>query len=134
MLSALLVLAYTVSAQGAPERGLPRGEDSPLVVERIFQAKEGQLEFLRTPSGGTTAWIREAGGDLIPFREFNGTSECEAWFVADNKALPGPSGCELVFFSEHDGKKTIRVSTSSLSEASLFELGSPRKRGADVAL
>ena len=128
---------YTVVAGAAPEAGrsLPRGENNPLYVERIFVAEQGQMEFLRAANGETRTWLRQSSGALLPFRELNGSKECEAWYAAENKALPGPYGCELIFSSAANPDEIIRVPTNEIQEASLFDLASPkRKRGANVSL
>src|SRR5690348_2153526 len=99
MLAAAILLA-SVSARAAvePGRSLPKGEDNPLVVQRIFEAEEGEVQFLRgARDGASTAFLRIASGALIPMREINGSNECVNWVGADNKGLPGPGACELIF-------------------------------------
>ncbi len=113
-------------------RSLPRGENIPLIVEAVYEAPQGEVQILKTQEGNFTAWLRTEQGALLPYRQMNGSSACEAWLGKGANSRTPKGGCEFVFLS--DSNEPVRVRTGELKESSLFDLGHPGKRGLNVTL
>ena len=113
---ALLPLLWT-QAQAA-ERGLPRGEERPAVIEQLYTSPQGEVQFTKVGSGHS-GFLRDARGYLIGFLEVRGPAACEHWFLSEKtEALPG--GCEFVFLDE-DGGRELGVRSDEMREADIFQ-------------
>lgn len=130
----ILAIAFLpLAAHAGPERSLPRGEEVPAVVERIYSSSTGELQLVSL-GDNRSAFLRDReSGSLASFVGLTGPDECEQWFVGQDEALP--RGCELRFFDEALGRR-VSVRSEELEESSLFQSvrGSIRERGKYVAL
>lgn len=122
------VMPFTYAA----ERSLPRGENNPKVITKIFSSPVGEVQFLEQADGGSTAFLRNAKGVLGGLHELRGPLACDEWLISKKEATL-PSGCSFVFYNESSGTYE-RVNSEEMSEASLFEAVRGTLRGQNVAL
>jgi hypothetical protein len=114
-----LVLVQATLASAEPTRSLPKGEERPHLIERIFFAPEGEVQLTSVGLGGHSGFLRTETGNLLGFQAVNGSSACEQWFLSDAKdALPGD--CEFVFRDDFTGSQ-VAVRSSEMQESDLFE-------------
>lgn len=130
--SAMLILTVPAFASPSAGRSLPRGEETPSVIEALYAAPAGEVQFVRMGGEGYTALYRNTKGNLIGLREIRGPGLCDEWLTSD-KGEAMPRGCEFVFRDEFDGALTV-VHAEELQEASLFQAVKGKMRGVDVAL
>lgn len=115
----------------AAERSLPRGEEHPKVITKVFSSPLGEVQFVEV-NGGASAFLRDAKGDLGGLHEVQGPKSCDAWLVSQKEEVI-PTGCSFVFHNDFNGRYE-RVNSEEMQEASLFQLVRGTLRGKDVAL
>jgi hypothetical protein len=124
--SSFASVASSSFASDASGRSLPRGEETPHVIEAIYASPVGEVQFTRV-GRGHSGFLRNAKGYLIGFQTVNGPAFCEKWFLSDKvEALPGD--CEFVFFDEGTGRH-LAVRSSEMTEATLFQAVKGKMRG-----
>jgi hypothetical protein len=129
----LLAIVASGSAYAEPERHLPRGEESPALIESLYSSPFGEVQFTRIGStGGHSGFLRNNKGYLIGFREVHGPAFCETWFLS-NKEEKVPAGCEFVFHDEETGRE-IAVRSGEMEEASLFQATKGKMRDLSKAM
>lgn len=127
-----LVAALPSLALATPGRSLPRGEEHPAVLEKLYSTPIGEVQFTNAGAAGYGGFLRNARGMLVSFSEVRGPAACEAWFKS-SKDDPVPGDCEFLFYDETDGR-FLSVRSAEMEEASLFEAARGKLRGAYVAL
>lgn len=131
----LATLATTIaSANDAPPpgRSLPRGEDTPALIEKLYASREGEVQFVRMGADGYTALLRNQKGGLMGLREIRGPGLCDEWLTSD-KDEELPRGCEFVFHDERNQNPRV-VHSEELEETDLFQAVKGKLRGVNVAL
>jgi hypothetical protein len=108
---------------GLAERGIPKGELSPQVVEKAYDTPRGEVHFtIQESSGNRSGYLRNVRGGLMTFSEVRGGRDCEDWFQSA-KVTQAPKGCEFLFYDSYDGR-TISVRSEEMAESSLFDVTS----------
>jgi hypothetical protein len=126
MFPVLVSLIIAPLALASAERSLPRGEEHPAVITKVYASPFGEVQFLEI-NGGSSAMLRDAKGDLGGLHEVQGSSKCDEWFVSDKESSI-PAGCSFVFYNELEGKY-LRVNSDEMSETNLFQMMSGALRG-----
>jgi hypothetical protein len=138
VLTVFLALAAMPALASAPAfaadgRSLPSGEETPTIIEKIYQSPRGEVQFV-VGSEGHSAMLRTASGVLAGLREARGPALCEEWLIS-GKTHELPQGCDFHFYDEVRGV-TLSVRSEEMEETHLFQnlKGAMRQMGRYVAL
>lgn len=123
---------WPLSALAAnPQRHIPRGEDNPQVIEKVFDSPVGEVQFLVSRRSERGGYLRNAKGHLAKFTEVRGGRDCEEWFLS-NKETELPRNCEFLFYDDYAGRY-FSVRSYELEESTIFGVASGRLRARRLA-
>ncbi|HEY8280613.1 MAG TPA: hypothetical protein VIH99_13365 [Bdellovibrionota bacterium] len=113
-------------ALAEPERHIPKGEEYPAYIEKLYSSPVGEVQFTEVGKGHS-GFLRNSKGNLMSLQDVRGSSDCDDWF-ASTKWTPLPVGCEFVFYDEYDGRYQA-VRSEEMEEATIFQTTHGKMRG-----
>ncbi|MCO5142217.1 MAG: hypothetical protein M9962_03905 [Oligoflexia bacterium] len=114
----LLVVGVFFASEGWSNRGLPTGEESPQVIEKIYESPRGEVHFAKSKDSHLVL-LRNPSGLLLELSEIKGPADCEGWILSKKNA-DLPRGCDFFFYDESNGTY-LSVRSEEMSESSIFQ-------------
>ncbi|NUM88167.1 MAG: hypothetical protein HUU37_03095 [Bdellovibrionales bacterium] len=130
---AWILLASAVPAWAGEGRSLPRGENSPLFLDEVWEAPQGEVQLLSGTDGGRFAFLRLASGELADLAGVDGSAACREWLLSSAGAVLPEEPCSLVFHATGENAP-IRVSVGSLVKGNIFSSARSTIRGRHESL